>query len=220
MTDIANDTTGRLRLTEAEIADFGIPANHVTDDYGLMFMESDVERVVTQRVRDTASAAPAVDAAAAVDAVLAVLDGIILRESNRVYEWPEDEADLHRNGEHRSFTERAAAVSRLRAEKIVAAVLGVVTVHTAATMTAPTGGTASEPHAYGVETLWNRGGSNERWGLSMEMEDVRQPLDRDDAAELMAHMIEAGHAPDAVRLVALIARDNVPAVASDEGQDR
>lgn len=66
---------------------------------------------------------------------------------------------------------------------------------------------AREPHAYAVETLWNRGGSRERWGLSMELEDVRQPLDRDDAEQLMDQMIQAGHAPDAVRLVALVAVD-------------
>lgn len=68
-----------------------------------------------------------IDRDAAVDAVLAVMDGHIERESHRVYEWPEDEADLHRNGGHGSFTERAAAVSRLRAEKIVDAVLRCTT---------------------------------------------------------------------------------------------
>lgn len=68
-----------------------------------------------------------IDRDAAVDAVLAVMDGHIERVSNRVYEWPEDEADLHRNGDHRSFTDRAAAVSRLRAEKIVDAVLRCTT---------------------------------------------------------------------------------------------
>lgn len=63
----------------------------------------------------------------------------------------------------------------------------------------------SEPHAYAVEALWNRGGPGERWGLAMEMEDVRQPLDRDDAEQLMADMIEDGHRSDAVRLVAIVA---------------
>lgn len=63
------------------------------------------------------------DREAAVEAVLAEMGGHIERASNRVYEWPADEADLHRNGEHRSFTERSAAVARLRAGKIVDAVL-------------------------------------------------------------------------------------------------
>lgn len=63
----------------------------------------------------------------------------------------------------------------------------------------------NEPHAFGVETLWNRGGYSERWGMAMEMEDVRQPLSRGDAENLMAEMIEDGHAPDAVRLVAIVA---------------
>lgn len=59
------------------------------------------------------------------------------------------------------------------------------------------------PHAYAVETLWNRGGHGERWAMAMEMDDVRQPLDREDAEGLMAEMIEDGHAEDAVRLVGL-----------------
>jgi len=68
-----------------------------------------------------------------------------------------------------------------------------------------------EPHAFAVETLWNRGGHSERWGLAMELEDIRQPLDRSDAEELMAQMIEDGHAPDAVRLVALaVVEDPTP----------
>ncbi len=60
-----------------------------------------------------------------------------------------------------------------------------------------------EPHAYAVETLWNRGGWSERWGLAMEMDEITQPIDRDEAERLMAEMIEDGHAADAVRLVAL-----------------
>lgn len=74
-------------------------------------------------------------------------------------------------------------------------------------MSEPTGVNAPpagiEPHAFAVETLWNRGGSSERWGLAMEMEDVRQPLNRGDAEQLMGEMIEDGHAPDGVRLVAI-----------------
>lgn len=58
----------------------------------------------------------------AVAAALSVMGGRIERESHRVSEWPEDEADLHRSGGHRSFAERDDAVSRLRAQKIVRAV--------------------------------------------------------------------------------------------------
>jgi hypothetical protein len=130
-------TGERLRLTDKEIDDFAIRADHITGrDW--VFLESDVERIVTQRVRDVATTAQAmqaatpdasaVDRAAAVEAVLAEMGGHIERASNRVYEWPEDEADLHRNGDHRSFTERSAMVSRLRAEKIVDAVLAATRV--------------------------------------------------------------------------------------------
>lgn len=73
-----------------------------------------------------------------------------------------------------------------------------------------------EPHAYAVETLWNRGGFSERWGMAMEMADVRQPLDHDDAEHLMAEMIEDGHAPDAVRLVAISAVTSSPAPSTFE----
>lgn len=55
----------------------------------------------------------------AVAAVLALMDGGIERTTNRVYEWPEDEAAAYRNTEHRSLRDQLAAVSRLRAEKIV-----------------------------------------------------------------------------------------------------
>lgn len=61
------------------------------------------------------------------------------------------------------------------------------------------------PHAYAVETLWNRGSQSERWGLAMELEDVRQPLDRDDAEQLIEEMIAGGHSRDGVRLVAIVA---------------
>lgn len=62
----------------------------------------------------------------AVVAVLAVMDGTIERSTNRVYEWPEDEAATYRNTEHRSMRAQVAAVSRLRAEKIVAAVISAL----------------------------------------------------------------------------------------------
>ena len=74
-----------------------------------------------------------------------------------------------------------------------------------------------DPHAYGVETLWNRGGSSERWGMAMEMADVRQPLDRDDAEQLMAQMIGDGHAPDAVRLVAVTVVRTSPGTSTPGG---
>lgn len=66
---------------------------------------------------------------------------------------------------------------------------------------------SGQPHAYGVETLWNRGGSRERWGMAMEMGDVTQPLDRADAEQLLAEMVEDGHDVVAVRLVAITVVD-------------
>lgn len=62
----------------------------------------------------------------------------------------------------------------------------------------------TQPHAYAVETLWNRGGARERWGMAMEMSDYAQPLDRDEAESLFDQMIEDGHARDAVRLVGIV----------------
>ena len=63
---------------------------------------------------------------AAVDAVLEVMDGRLHRESHHVADWPDDEAHLHRHGDWHSFDERAERISRLRARKIVEAVLGVL----------------------------------------------------------------------------------------------
>lgn len=68
--------------------------------------------------------------------------------------------------------------------------------------------TEHEPHAYAVETLWNSGGSNPRWGMAMEMSDYSQPLDRGDAEQLLNQMVEDGHAADAVRLVAVVVVDS------------
>lgn len=64
----------------------------------------------------------------AVRAVLALMGGTILRESNRVTDWPEDEQDMHRR-QWRSFAQRSEAVSRLRAEKIVTAAMPVLAEH-------------------------------------------------------------------------------------------
>ncbi|MDN4174706.1 hypothetical protein QWY28_17225 [Nocardioides sp. SOB77] len=60
-----------------------------------------------------------------------------------------------------------------------------------------------EPHAYIVEALWNQGSSSEHWRRAMEMDDVREPLSLASARGLLDEMVDDGHSPDALRLVAL-----------------
>lgn len=69
-----------------------------------------------------------------------------------------------------------------------------------------------EPHAYAVEALWNQGTRSEHWRRAMEMGDVREPLTLDGARGLMADMIADGHAPDAVRVVAITVATDHPEV--------
>lgn len=61
---------------------------------------------------------------------------------------------------------------------------------------------AMEPHAYIVEALWNQG-PHEFWRRAMDMDDVTEPLSLDDAESLLGEMIEEGHEPTTVRIVAL-----------------
>lgn len=155
------DSSGRIRAVIVDgYAD--IYANPVPDaQYEPAFLDALVAARLAQRHDELRAR------------ILAVMPRIE-RVSDRVYEWPEDEADLHRNGPWRSFTERNEALAEYRRGKAADAVLAALVAPVTNAMLGQRGQRAAPTTARVLATSEDR----DAW-LQALAEDARDCVVRD-----------------------------------------